>query len=97
MAAVFCTALQAPPVPSLAWIVMRWSVEVTCEEVRTQLGLETQRHGSDQAIARTTPVLVALVSLVTVLALKRSQGGHIPVPMTAWYRQGEPTFSAGLA
>src|ERR671918_2029904 len=97
MEAVCCPDLQAPPVQSLAWIIMRWSVEVTCEEVRTQLGLETQRQGSDQAIARTTPVLVALVSLVTVLALKRSQGGQIPVPMTAWDRTGEPTFSAGLA
>jgi hypothetical protein len=41
----------------LAWVVMRWSVEVTCEEARAHLGLETPRQGSDQAIARTTPVL----------------------------------------
>jgi hypothetical protein len=76
---------------------MRWSVEVTCEEASAHLGLETQRQGSDQAITRTTPVLLALFSLVTVLALTLSQDGNIPVPMTAWYRQGEPTFSDGLA
>ena len=97
MEAFFCPDLQATPVQILEWIVMPWSVEVTFEEVRTPLGLETQRQWSDQAIARTTPVLLALFSLVTVLALKLSQGGQIPVPMTAWYRQGEPTFSECLA
>ena len=85
-----CTDLQATPGQILAWVVMRWSVEVTFEEARAHLGLETQRQGSDQAIARTTPVLLALCSLVTILALKLSQDGKIPVPLTAWYRRGEP-------
>ena len=76
---------------------MRWSVEVTFEEARAHLGLETQRQWSDQAIARTTPVLLALFSLVTVLALQLSHGGQIPVPMTAWYHKAEPTFSDCLA
>jgi hypothetical protein len=76
---------------------MRWAVEVTCEEGRAQLGLETQRPWSDQAIARTTPVLLALFSLVTRLALRLSQDGPIPVPVTAWYHKAEPTFSDGVA
>jgi hypothetical protein len=97
MESFFCTDLQATPVQLLEWVIMRWSVEVTFEEVRAQLGLETQRQWSDQAIARTTPVLLALFSLVPVLALKLSQDGNIPVPMTAWYRKGEPTFSDCLA
>jgi hypothetical protein len=81
----------------LAWVVRRWSVEATVEEARAQLGLETQRQWSDQAIARSTPTLLALFSLVTILALKLSQDGQIPVPMTAWYRKGAPTFSDCLA
>jgi DDE superfamily endonuclease len=97
MESFFCTDLQATPVQILEWVVMRWSVEVTFEEARAHLGLETQRQWSDQAIARTTPVLLALFSLVTVLALKLSPDGTIPVPMTAWYRKGEPTFSDCLA
>jgi hypothetical protein len=44
MEAFFCTDLQAMPEQILAWVVMRWSVEVTCEEARTHLGLETQRQ-----------------------------------------------------
>jgi DDE superfamily endonuclease len=97
MEAFFCTDLEATPVQILEWVVMRWSVEVTFEEARAHLGLETQRQWSDQAIARTTPVLLALFSLVTVLALQLSQGGQIPVPVTTWYHKDEPTFSDCLA
>ena len=97
MEAFFCTDLEATPVEILQWVVMRWSVEVTFEEGRAHLGLETQRQWSDQAIARTTPVLLALFSLVTVLALKLSHGGEIPVPLTAWYHKPEPTFADCLA
>jgi hypothetical protein len=93
MEAFFCTDLQAPPEQILAWVVMRWSVEVTFEEGRAYLGWETQRQWSDQAIARTTPVLMALYSLITVLALQVSQGGQIPVSVAAWYHKAEPTFS----
>jgi DDE superfamily endonuclease len=97
MAAFFCTDLEATPVEILPWVVMRWSVEVTFEEGRAHLGLETQRQWSDQAIARTTPILLALFSLVTVLALRLSQDGQIPVPVTAWYHKAEPTFADCLA
>jgi DDE superfamily endonuclease len=97
MEAFFCTDLQATPEQILTWVVMRWAVEVTLEESRAHLGLETQRQWSDKAIARTTPVLLALFSLVTVLALKLSHDGQIPVPVTAWYRKAEPTFAACLA
>ena len=97
MEAVFCTDLQATPVQILAWVVRRWSLEVTFAESRAHLGLETQRPWSDRAIARTTPVLLALFSLVTVLALQLGQSGQIPVPVTAWYRTAEPTFADCLA
>jgi hypothetical protein len=97
MQAFFSTDLQATPGQILAWVVMRWSVEVTFEEGRAQLGLETQRQWSDQAIARTTRVLLALFSLVTLLALRLRPDGQIPVPVTAWYHKAEPTFSDCLA
>jgi DDE superfamily endonuclease len=97
MEAFFCTDVLATPAQILAWVVMRWSVEVTFEESRAHLGVETQRQWSDQAIARTTPVLLALFSLVTVLALKLARGEPMPVPMTAWYHKAEPTFADCLA
>jgi hypothetical protein len=97
MEAFFCTDLWTTPVEILQWVVMRWSVEVTFEEARVHLGVETQRQWSDRAIARTTPVLLGLFSLVTVLALRWSGDGQIPVPVTAWYHKAEPTFADCLA
>jgi hypothetical protein len=97
MEAFFCTDLQATPAQILAWVIMRWSGEVTCEAVRAHLGVETQRPWSDRAIARTTPILLGVFSLVTVMALQVSHDGQIPVPVTAWYHTGAPTFSDGLA
>jgi DDE superfamily endonuclease len=97
MEAFFCTDLEATPEQILRWVVMRWSVEVTFAEARSHLGVETQRQWSDRAIARTTPVLLGLFSLVTVLALQWRQDGQIPVPVTAWYHKVEPTFADCLA
>ena len=95
--AFFCTDLRATPVEILPWVVMRWSVEVTFEETRAHLGVATQRQWSDRAIARTTPILLGMFSLVTVLALQGRQDGQIPVPVTAWYHKAEPTFADCLA
>jgi hypothetical protein len=95
--AFFCTDLQATPGQILTWVVMRWSVEVTVEEARAHVGLEPQRQWSDLAIARTTPVLWALFSLVTLLALRLSQGGPMPVQTTAWSHKTAPTVVACLA
>jgi hypothetical protein len=43
------------------------------------------------------PVLLALFSLVTVLALPWRWGRQIPAPVTGWYRTHEATFSDCLA
>ena len=93
MEAFFRTDLQATLAQILAWVVRRWSVEVTCEEARAHFRVETQRPWSDRAIARTTPVLLALCSIVTRVTLRLSQDGPIPVQATAWYHKAEPTFA----
>jgi hypothetical protein len=43
------------------------------------VGIETQRQWSDLAIARTTPVLLALFPIVILLAMRLSQDETIPV------------------
>ena len=55
--ALLCTDPAADPTQILEWFVLRWQLEVTFHEVRTHLGVETQRQWSDLAIARTTPAL----------------------------------------
>ena len=75
----------------------RWSLEVTLEESRAHLGVETQRQWSDKAIARSTPGLLGLYSLVMVCGQALHPEGEIPVAQAAWYPKVRATFSAVLA
>jgi hypothetical protein len=81
----------------IQWFVMRWNLEVTFEEVRAHLGVETQRQWSDLAIARTTPVLLGLFSWVTLAAHALRIEGDIPVRRSSWYQKALPTFSDAIA
>jgi hypothetical protein len=94
--ALLCTDSAALPERILAWFVRRWQLEVTFEEVRRHLGVETQRQWSELAIRRTTPALLGLFSLVTLLAHHRL---HSPtaVRQAAWYCKAHPTFADALA
>lgn len=87
------TKLDATPEEILGWVVMRWSAEVTFEEAREHLGMETQRQWSELAIARSTPCLLGLFSLVVLLARRLHQDGKVPVRTAAWYEKAEATFS----
>jgi hypothetical protein len=57
---LLCIDRQATPAWVLDCFVRRWQEEVTFEEARAHLGIETQRQWSDKAIARTTPCLFGL-------------------------------------
>src|SRR5512135_75124 len=92
-AADLCTDEGVAPEAILKYVVPRWSMEVTFEEARAHLGLETQRQWSDLAIARTTPVLLGLFSVVTLLAVQWHRSGLLVTEQTAWYEKGCPTFS----
>jgi hypothetical protein len=81
----------------LAWFVRRWTMEVTFEEARAHLGMETQRQWNDQAIARTTPALVSLYSIITLTAHLLIEKGAPCVRSAAWYGKTRPTFSDTIA
>jgi hypothetical protein len=95
--ALLCTDLEAIPEQIVAWFVLRWQVEVTFEESRRHLGIETQRQWSDLAILRTTPALLGLFSLVTLLVHRLLQGKDLPTRQAAWYQKATPSFSDALA
>lgn len=95
--AFLCTDLTADPLQILTWFILRWNVEVTFQEARALLGVETQRQSSQLAISRTTPLLLGLFSLVTLLAHQLTLDKTFPVRTSAWYQKQEPTFSDALA
>jgi hypothetical protein len=94
---LLCTDPSRTPRQILEWYRLRWQVEVTFQEVRAHLGVETQRQWSDLAIARTTPVLLALFSIVTLLAHRLAPRGTLPIRQSAWYAKTQPTFSDTIA
>ncbi len=95
--ALLCTDLSAQPMQILQWFRQRWQVEVTFEEVRSHLGVETQRQWSNLAILRTTPALLALFSIVVMLANQLQTQHPFNLTNTAWYRKSLPTFADALA
>ena len=96
--ALLCTDIEAEPLRILQWYLLRWQVEVTFEELRAHLGMETQRQWSERAIARTTPALFGLFSVVTLAAdiLIGQQGGMAP-RAPAWYDKTSPSFADAIA
>jgi DDE superfamily endonuclease len=95
--AFFSTDVNLAAETIVEWFVLRWNVEVTFEESRRHLGVETQRQWSDLAIARTTPVLLGLFSLACLMAHRLLATDALPLQSTAWYAKSEATFSDVLA
>ena len=95
--AFLCTDQATNPIDILQWFVRRWSVEVTFEESRRHLGVETQRQWSDRAILRATPCLLGLFSLVTLIADRLERRGELLVRGAAWYEKEHVTFADALA
>src|SRR4029434_2214799 len=95
--ALLSTHLDHTPEQMLTWFVRRWTIEVTFEEARAHLGMETQRQWNDRAIARTTPALLSLYSIITLNAHLLIEKGMPCVRSTAWYRKTRSTFADAIA
>jgi len=95
--AFLATDLDALPRDILTWFVSRWQVEVTFEEVRAHLGVETQRQWSDKAILRTTPVLLGLYSIVILWTHDLAKARKLKPRTAAWYPKSVLTFSDAIA
>jgi hypothetical protein len=95
--ALLSTNLDHTPEQILSWFIRRWTMEVTLEEARAHLGLETQRQWNARAIARTTPALLSLYSIITLTAHELFQKESTVVRVTAWYAKIRPTFADAVA
>ena len=91
----FSTNIVNTPTQIIEWFVLRWNIEVTFAETRAHLGVETQRQWSDKAIARTTPLLMALFSILVLVAIKMHETKKLLVQeTTSWYdKKGELTLA----
>ena len=95
--AFLCTDETIAPAQILQWFVLRWRLEVTFEETCRHLGIETQRQWTEKAIARTTPALLGLFSLITLWAADLFNQAHCLPRQAAWYSKTSLTFADALA
>ena len=72
------------PSEIIAIFAMRWEMEVTFQEARAHLGIETQRQWSEKAITRTTPILFGIYSLVCLWAHQALETNPMSYA-AAWY------------
>jgi hypothetical protein len=95
--ALLSTNTDHTPEEILSWFVRRWTMEVTFEESRAHLGVETQRQWNWLAIVRSTPALMGLYSIVTLTTEALMKSEVKVVRTAAWYAKTEPTFSDAIA
>ena len=95
--ALLCTNPAVAPAQIVEWFVLRWQLEVTFQELRAHLGVETQRQWSDLAIARTTPILMGLFSWIALAAHAFQERRPIVQRTAAWYAKPAPTFVDAIA
>lgn len=89
--------MSLQPIEIIEQFVCRWNLEVTFREAREHLGIETQRQWSDKAIARSTPILFSLYSLILLIAENLNLQEPLQPLTTAWYKKNNVTFSDALA
>lgn len=93
---MLCTNQAAAPKQIVEWFIKRWQVEVTFEESRRHLGIETNRQWSDKAINRTTPCLFGLFSLITIMAEELSKAEKLKIRSAVWYEKEVASFSDAI-
>jgi hypothetical protein len=82
--ALLSTNVEHQPEEILLWFMRRWQMEVTFEESRSHLGMETQRQWNDLAIGRSTPCLLGLFSVVTLVAESLPKDANQWVRTASW-------------
>jgi hypothetical protein len=74
----------------------RWNIEVTFEETRALLGLETTRHWCERSVLRVTPLLFGLFTAVALLWSNLPQSKRRCQSGTPCYAKTAPTFADAL-
>ena len=91
--AYLCTDARRAPMEIVLSYMKRWTLEVTFEESRAHLGVETQREWSDKAVERSTPCVLGLFSLVALFGQALHAAGQVAIQQSAWYHKEQATFS----
>jgi len=87
------TEVNLSAIKMMELYVDRWGLGVTFQEAREHLGVETQKQWSDKEIARTTPILMALYTMVCLIGNRLNEEAPLVPEKTAWYDKKGVAFS----
>ena len=86
-----------PPRRIIELYALRWNIEVTFQETRQRLGLETTRHWCRRSVLRVTPLIFGLFSAVTLMWQRLPGRLHVGRDScTPCYHKQAPTFADAL-
>jgi hypothetical protein len=92
----YCTDPALPATRIIELYTLRWNIEVTFEEARALLGLETTRHWCRQSVLRVTPILMGLFSAVTLIWQQLPAKKRRCLSQTPCYQKEHLTFADAL-
>ena len=92
----YCTDPSLPAKRIIELYALRWNIEVTFEEARALLGLETTRHWCRQSVLRVTPVLMGLFSAVALIWQQLPEKKRRCLSETPCYHKQHLTFADAL-
>ena len=95
--ALLATDLDLSPQDIVASFVRRWQMEVTFAEARAHCGDGNPAAMEWQGDRATTPALLALYSLVTLMAQELLATVSLSVRRAAWYGKTQATFVDTIA
>ena len=87
-----------PATDIIEFYALRWNIEVTFEETKGLLGLETTRHWCRQSVLRVTPLIFGLFTVVTLIWNRLPSCRRLTCrdSRTPCYPKRVPTFADAL-
>lgn len=94
--AFYTTDLAMAPLEIIRHFIERWSIEVTFEESKRFLKIESTRNRTKESVLRSFPLLLSLFSVITIWYADRFKEQPQVLTEQDWYRKQEPTFADAL-
>jgi hypothetical protein len=94
---IFSTDPDLSPDRIVSLFTGRWSIEVTFQEARAHLGLESTRVWTKASVLRAAPCLLGLFSVVSLIFAEYARTHRVVPQQTLWYAKPHVTFSDALA
>jgi DDE superfamily endonuclease len=92
----YATDPSLSPVQIVRLYAQRWNLEVTFQEVREHLGLESPRNWCRRSVLRSAPMLLGLYSLVTLLWAQACRATPATPRGTLCYHKTHLSFADAL-